>query len=89
MKHLITFLISIIVLQSSLAQDDKDKPDKKEDKKEKDLPLKAERFIKIDTDEGTWTSLDVSPDGKKIAFDLLGDLYIIDRKSTRLNSSHQ
>ena len=34
MKHLITFLISIIILQSSLAQDDKDKPGKKEDKKE-------------------------------------------------------
>ena len=77
MKHLISFLISIIILQSSLAQDDAKKADNKEDKKEKDLPLKAERFIKIDTDEGTWTSLDVSPDGKKIAFDLLGDLYIL------------
>ncbi|MAS30278.1 MAG: amidohydrolase, partial [Flavobacteriaceae bacterium] len=77
MKYLITFFISIIILQSSLAQDDAKKADKKEDKKEKDLPLKAERFIKIDTDEGTWTSLDVSPDGKKIAFDLLGDLYIL------------
>ena len=29
----------------------------------------------IDTDEGTWMSLDVSPDGKEIAFDLLGDIY--------------
>jgi imidazolonepropionase-like amidohydrolase/Tol biopolymer transport system component len=31
----------------------------------------------IDTDEGTWISLDVSPDGKEIAFDLLGDIYAI------------
>jgi imidazolonepropionase-like amidohydrolase/Tol biopolymer transport system component len=31
----------------------------------------------IDTDEGTWMSLDVSPDGKEIAFDLLGDIYVV------------
>ena len=33
--------------------------------------------VPIDTDEGTWISLDVSPDGKEIVFDLLGDLYTI------------
>jgi Tol biopolymer transport system component len=35
------------------------------------------RQISIDTDEGSWMNLDVSPDGKTIAFDLLGDIYII------------
>lgn len=33
------------------------------------------KSVTIDTDEGTWMSLDVSPDGKTIVFDLLGDLY--------------
>jgi imidazolonepropionase-like amidohydrolase/Tol biopolymer transport system component len=33
--------------------------------------------IGIDVNEGTWISLDVSPDGKSIAFDLLGDLYLL------------
>ena len=33
------------------------------------------RDVPIDTRSGTWMSLDVSPDGSEIAFDLLGDLY--------------
>ncbi|MEE2566603.1 amidohydrolase family protein [Hyphobacterium marinum] len=35
------------------------------------------REISIDVREGTWMSLDVSPDGQTIAFDLLGDIYTI------------
>ncbi len=35
------------------------------------------RDVAIDTRRGTWMSLDVSPDGREIAFDLLGDLYVI------------
>ena len=45
--------------------------------KKKDLPLAVGRTIDIDTDEGTWISTDVSPDGKSLAFDLLGDIYTI------------
>jgi len=33
--------------------------------------------IAFSTDEGTWMDVDVSPDGKTIAFDLLGDLYLL------------
>ena len=33
--------------------------------------------ITFTTDEGTWMNLDVSPDGKEIVFDLLGDIYTI------------
>lgn len=31
--------------------------------------------VEFTTSEGTWMSLDVSPDGKTIVFDMLGDIY--------------
>lgn len=46
-------------------------------KKEKPLPLEPARKIRLQTNEGTWMSVDVSPDGKTIVFDLLGDLYLL------------
>ncbi len=33
--------------------------------------------VAIDTSSGTWMSLDVSPDGQTVAFDLLGDIYVV------------
>jgi len=56
------------------AQEKKDEK-KDEKKEEKKLSLKSARKIEFTTDEGTWISLDVSPDGKTIAFELLGDIY--------------
>jgi imidazolonepropionase-like amidohydrolase/Tol biopolymer transport system component len=31
--------------------------------------------IAFETDEGTWMNVDVSPDGRQVVFDLLGDIY--------------
>lgn len=45
--------------------------------------------VVLNTDEGTWMNVDVSPDGSKIAFDLLGDIYIMNAnggKATSLRS---
>src|SRR5262249_42596301 len=70
-------LLLLLMPLAVLAQEDKkdsDKEDKKEEKKE-ELPLKAEKKIEFTTDEGTWMSLDISPDGKTLVFDLLGDIY--------------
>ncbi|HEX9704693.1 MAG TPA: amidohydrolase family protein, partial [Gemmatimonadales bacterium] len=56
---------------------------------QKPLPLEAARKAEFTATKGTWISLDVSPDGKTIAFDLLGDLYTIPStggKATRLTS---
>ena len=39
------------------------------------LPMAPARTLIIDTEGGSWMSLDQSPDGKGIVFDLLGDLY--------------
>ena len=33
------------------------------------------REVAIDTDEGTWMDVDVSPDGRMLAFSMLGDIY--------------
>ncbi|MBL8265989.1 hypothetical protein [Steroidobacter sp.] len=41
------------------------------------LPLQPTRTIKFSTDEGTWISLDVAPNGKSLVFELLGDLYTL------------
>ena len=35
------------------------------------------KTAQINTKTGTWMNIDVSPDGKNIAFDLLGDIYVM------------
>ncbi len=42
------------------------------------LPLQPTRRIEFDTDEATWLSLDVAPDGRTILMEILGDLYALD-----------
>lgn len=45
--------------------------------------------LKFETTEGTWMTCDVSPDGRTILFDILGDLYtmpITGGRATRLTS---
>jgi imidazolonepropionase-like amidohydrolase/Tol biopolymer transport system component len=40
-------------------------------------PPGQRRQVNLDVDTGTWMSIDIAPDGKTIAFDLLGDIYTL------------
>lgn len=78
-KHIITtLLLGVFLVCTTQAQ-----KDKKDDKKEStwDVANPNGQFNYKDhtftTDEGTWMNLDVSPDGKTIVFDLMGDIYSI------------
>jgi Tol biopolymer transport system component len=53
------------------ARPDSDKPWKVDD------PHGPSKAVSFTTDEGTWLSLDVHPDGQRIVFSLLGDLYLL------------
>jgi Tol biopolymer transport system component len=63
--------------EGGAVQEKKDAPAEKDTKEKKELPLEGTRTIAFSTDEGSWISLDVSPDGKSVLFELLGDLYTV------------
>ena len=79
----------MLILPMLAVAQKKAKSDDKEDKKKatKELPLEPTRTFELNTTEGTWMSVDVSPDGKTIVFDMIGDIYtlpITGGKATRV-----
>lgn len=71
-KQLLAAVILLPVTFCLPAQEKKE--NKKWDVSNPEGPYKEVAFT---TSEGTWMNLDVSPDGKEIVFDLLGDIYSI------------
>ena len=65
-------VVALGLCVNTFAQDDDS-----EDVWDVDNPPGEARSVNIDTRSGTWMSLDVSPDGQTIAFDLLGDIYVL------------
>ncbi len=81
-KKIFALLLMLVMATpfAAVAQDDKKPEEKKSDEKKPEtppLPLKVAETLKFTTNEGTWMSLDVSPDGKWLTFDLLGDIYTL------------
>ena len=67
--------VLILLTSSSLALSQSTKPtEPKWDVSAKHGPASD---VEFETIEGTWMAVDVSPDGKWIVFDLLGDIYIM------------
>ena len=71
---LLICFISILYMPLKGFQGEKENTDSLINEKEP-LPIIPNRTIPIETSEGSWLSLDISPDGKTIAFDMLGDIY--------------
>jgi Tol biopolymer transport system component/imidazolonepropionase-like amidohydrolase len=70
-------LMSAFALQPSAQQPQAPAQEEKAPPKEEPLPLRSDGKIEFTTDEGSWMSLDLSPDGRTIVFELLGDLYTV------------
>ena len=71
-------MASITLLLPLFGGDEKKADEKKDDEKWDVASFTDQTYeIDIDTDEGTWMGLDVSPDGKEIVFDMLGDIFTI------------
>ncbi len=67
-KRALRCLLAFTLLSTYLLAQDKEKWDVSN-------PLSPFKEVAIETEEGTWMNLDVSPDGKTIVFDMLGDIY--------------
>ena len=76
-KKNILFIFVSICFQSFAFNDTTIKKNPYPFTKFKGLPLQASRTMPLKTSEGTWTSVDIHPDGSTIIFDLMGDLYTL------------
>jgi imidazolonepropionase-like amidohydrolase/Tol biopolymer transport system component len=71
MKHTIVLIALLLCMTPGVAEEEK------EEKWDVSKPPGQMSTATLDVKTGTWLSLDVSPDGKTIVFDMLGDLYLL------------
>lgn len=70
-------LMSLLVLPFSKSPAQKDTAKTSESKWDVSSPSGPSATVEFEVTEGTWMAVDVSPDGRQIVFDLLGDIYIM------------
>ena len=77
-------ILTLILATPTQAQDDK-----KSEKWDVNAPFGPTKEVAFTTDEGTWMTIDVHPNGQTLVFDLMGDLYTLPMtggKATRITS---
>ncbi len=70
-------LASMVLTPTGARAQDSDEVDPETKRLMEGLPLEPTRTLQGTFTEGSWISLDVSPDGQTIVFDFLGDLYVM------------
>ncbi|MCM4167012.1 Tol-Pal system protein TolB [Arenibacter antarcticus] len=68
-------ILSALLLLICLSTNSQDKEETKNESWDVTKPALSYKNVSITSDEGSWMSLDVSPDGTQIVFDMLGDIY--------------
>src|SRR5688572_20382891 len=72
-----TLAVAAIALSVALTRDRDPLQAQQEKKWDVGADLGPVTKLAFDSSEGTWMNVDVSPDGKRVVFDLLGDIYIM------------
>ena len=81
-RTITTLLLSVVLGLTTIAAQKKTAPPRHRKPpddigKRINTPRPDARTVTFETREGTWMSVDVSPDGRTLVFDLLGDLYTL------------
>ncbi len=75
MKSPFLWLLLTVAVPAVATTGDEENGGKDREKWDVENPPGPAYEIDIDAEEGTWMSIDVSPDGRELVFDLLGDIY--------------
>ena len=76
-RLLLALAIAAVTLAPLIGQEPTQEQESSGNRTPEGLVLKTAETIEFSTDEVTWPSIDVSPDGRTILFDVLGDLYTL------------